>query len=195
MNRGTLNKQAALSNIILKKEILQSWCVSLPHDSAGKAEYFPATIRQFNAWDLSQNSELLRSSLPSINRNANGTLNNYPATRAELVSVIALLKSHAKKKIDKSSRIVRLAEKIRDLEMYIHVLEVELITLRVEYNDWNQRTIASNEKYEALLSEFHYAQALAQKAQTNLNRQNAELKSALGKVSGLQVILDGPHKS
>ncbi len=195
MNRGTLNKQAALSNIILKKEILQSWCVSLPHDSTGKVEYFPATIRQFNAWDLSQNSELLRSSLPSINRNANDTLNNYPATRAELQCVIALLKNHAKKKVDKSSRIVRLTDKIRDLEMYIHVLEEELITLRLEYNDWNQRTIASNEKYEALLSEFHDAQALAQKEKTNLNRQNAELKNALAKVSGLQVILDGPHKS
>lgn len=41
-NRGYLNRQAALSNILLKKEILHRWSITeIPTTSSGEIEFSP----------------------------------------------------------------------------------------------------------------------------------------------------------
>lgn len=193
MNRGEINKQAAFRNMVLKKEIIQLWCVTLPKTQSGELEYFPTTIRQFNAWDLHQNSDCLRECLPVITKNANDTLRNYPSLRAEVQTAITTLKRSISKANDKSSRPAKLAEKIRDLETYQHALEVELITLRLERADWLQRSVASDEKYKALLSEFHKAQALSLARYEEVVTRNAELQKLLSKVTGLKAVSKCPR--
>ncbi|MGF6397790.1 FtsZ-binding cell division protein ZapB [Pseudomonas frederiksbergensis] len=195
MNRGEINKQAALQNIILKKEILQTWTQSIPLDSEGRAEYYPNTIRQFNGWDLSQNSPVVRSFLPPIFRNANDTINNYPALRAEVQVTIALLAKTVHKTRDKGERLKGLKREISELNNYIRALEEELISLRMEHSDWTQRTIASQEKYQALVDDFRSFRDSSGKEYEAIKNENCELKKKLTKVTGLRVVHNAPNKN
>lgn len=194
MNKGELNKQAALQNIILKKEILQVWGQAMPLDSEGEYEYFPRSIRQFNAWDLSQNTDSVRNCLPSVFRNANDTLNNYPALRAEVQVAIALLTKAVHKIREKGERIENLKRKISQVNTYTRALEEELITLRLEHSDWTQRNIASREKYQSLLEEFRSFRDTSRKEHEALASENHLLKKTLAKVTGLRVINNASNK-
>jgi hypothetical protein len=195
MNRGEINKQAALQNMILKKEILQAWAQSIPLDSEGRAEYYPRTIRQFNAWDLSQNSHVARSYFLPVFRNANDTLNNYPALRAEVKVAIALLTKTVHKARDKVERFNSLKLEISELNTYVRALEEELITLRLEHSDWTQRNIVSQDKYQALVDDFRSFRGSSKKEYEAIANENRELKKTLAKVTGLRVIHNAPNKS
>lgn len=121
MNRAQINKRAALNNIMVKISILRQW--STQAKSFGKDEYYPLTIRQFNNWDMSQNSAETREMSAFIKRNANDTLRSYPDLRQEVVSLISLITLNTNKHISKSEKLTTLRQKICDLTAYIDTLE------------------------------------------------------------------------
>ena len=96
------NKSNARNNIVLKKNILDAWAKNgIPHvpveDVAASVakvqlEHFPRTIRQFNFWDGSANSEQIRNVLPAITRNANDTLRLHPDLRNDVDEAINAVK-------------------------------------------------------------------------------------------------------
>lgn len=192
MNRGQSNKQDALKNILTKKDILMLWSkTSIPHASNGRLEFFPKTIRQFNAWDMSQNSPALKTALPPIARNANDTLRNYPSTRAEVSSAIAALVFMSSQKVSKGEKLSALKQKKDDMALYITVLEHELVTLRLERADWRQELELQKNKYQSVLKEIEAIKINSEKSLAAAALECSQLRRGIAGSKGLRVIENG----
>lgn len=131
MNISERNKNEAIRNIRLKISLLKEMFsnADFPTD-----EYYPTTLRQFNNWDLSQNTLGFRNNFAPINRNANDTLNKYPELKSEVVatlhaSTLARAKDPSTNRVEK---IGKLKGEIRRLKEYIGVLESYTATQKVE---------------------------------------------------------------
>lgn len=121
MNRPEINKREALHNIMEKISILRKW--STQTESVSKDEYYPLTIRQFNNWDLSQNSEKVRQQFAATKRNANDTLRRYPDLREEIISLISSISLNINNKKPKLEKLTTLKKHIHELKNYIDTLE------------------------------------------------------------------------
>ena len=161
-----VNKDNAKNNIVCKKNLLNGWAKngipivpddpSSPSEAIGKLEYFPRTIRQFNFWDGSANSQSVRNGFPTISRNANDTLRRYPVLKGEVEDILDALiareilqQNHAKpirlKKLYDSNA---LEKKLRV------ILENELVNLRKQQGEerkkYNDRVTGLNGQVEEL---------------------------------------------
>ena len=121
MNRSLITKHEALNNIMEKILILRKWATQT--ESFAKDEYYPLTIRQFNNWNMLQNSEKVREQSAAIKRNANDTLRRYPDLREEIASLISSITLNINKKTSKPEKLTTLKQKIHDLKNYIDTLE------------------------------------------------------------------------
>ncbi len=115
MRISEINKNEAIRNIRLKISLLKKISSSSDFPTG---EYFPKTLRQFNNWDLSQNTLECRKKVASIKRNANDTLNKYQDLKSEVVaslhaSILAHSNSPPSNRID---RIGKLKEDISSLK-------------------------------------------------------------------------------
>lgn len=125
------NRNEAIRNIRLKISLLKEvFCSSdLPSD-----EYCPATLRQFNNWDLSQNTMEFRNKVGPIARNANDTLNKYPDLKGEVVASLHMSKLARTKDspANRTDRIGKLKDENKRLKKYIDVLESYTATQKLE---------------------------------------------------------------
>lgn len=186
--QGQKNKDAALSNILLKRDILLVWKVDgLPKFEQGY-EYFPRTIRQFNFWDLSQNSHGIRSSFPSIKRNANDTLNKYLSARQEVSSLIVFLKNYAAAARPQGDRLSVKISQLKEQKEYAHLLEKELILIRQDRADLSRRVKGLTAKIDSITHEFRSVVEKLESEISDLRKENAGLISASRKISSLRTI-------
>ena len=101
-------KQDATDNIERKLNILEAWVnngipvikTSTGHrlvDAKGRPMYdfFPRSLRQFKAWDASQNCESTRNALPQIRSTANDTLADRPTLEEKARAYMAALLKQA----------------------------------------------------------------------------------------------------
>lgn len=182
------NKEKALNNILKKKSLLESWHESgLPktggRDGGGcDFEYYPKTIRQFHAWDLSQNSESLQAEVGSLKRNANDTLNKYPDIRMEIQRLIVGI--IVKQKISKPGvgRVAELRRELADARNYSSMLERELVFLRIERGEMQAKINALSSGKVSLEEEAKEAIGDLEKQISELKRGNAELISQIKKI-------------
>jgi len=131
MRISEINRNEAIRNIRLKISLLKEISSSSDFPTG---EYCPRTLRQFNNWDLSQNTLEYREKVAPIKRNANDTLNKYQDLKSEVVaslhaSMLAHSKSPSNNRID---RIGKLKEDIRNLKKYISVLELYTANQKIE---------------------------------------------------------------
>lgn len=131
MKISELNRIEAIRNIRLKISLLKK--ISDSYDSSAD-EYFPKTLRQFNHWDLSQNSLEFRKSVAPINRNANDTLNKYPDIKSEVVASLhaSMLAGSKNLLCSRTDRVGKLKAEIKRLREYIGVLEHYTASQKVE---------------------------------------------------------------
>lgn len=196
MKRGQTNKQAAIENIRNKLAILAHWKASgIPVRADGIAEYFPRTVRQFNSWDLSQNSEQVTDRYLLIRKNANDTLRNYPSTLTEVQTAISSLIALDKKPPRNAEKIANLKRSTAELKSYLKVLERELITHRLEKSDWNRELMLMKKKYESVLNELHLAKAKSDKDLNSALQLISELRKTISRENRLRVIKNGPDKN
>lgn len=196
MKRGQTNKQAAIENIRNKLAILSHWKADgIPVRADGPTEYFPRTIRQFNGWDLSQNSRHIAERYLSIKKNANDTLRNYPSTLAEVQTAISSLITLDKRPPKNVERIAILKRSAAELKTYTKVLERELITHRLEKSDWNHELLLMQNKYESILNELHLAKAKSDKDLASAFQQVSELRKIISRENRLRVVKNGPDKN
>lgn len=137
MRISEINKNEAIRNIRLKISLLKKISSSSDFPTG---EYFPKTLRQFNNWDLSQNTLECRKKVASIKRNANDTLNKYQDLKSEVVaslhaSILAHSNSPPSNRID---RIGKLKEDISSLKKYISVLELYTANQKIELVRMNE---------------------------------------------------------
>jgi hypothetical protein len=193
-NRGQINKQAALSNILLKRDILLSWkddgipSASGDISNADYLEYFPKSIRQFNAWDLSKNSDVVRKLFPGVKRNANDTLNNYPSIRLEISGLLRSLRSLSSLKKGKPERLVDKQRQIDDSRSYITLLERELIQIRIERSDLVSQLKKIQSRDSSIVGELKSVVSRLESEVGRLKRENSDLIAALAKIAPLREV-------
>ncbi|MCK8666765.1 hypothetical protein M1M11_17920 [Pseudomonas azerbaijanoccidens] len=131
MKISELNRIEAIRNIRLKISLLKE--ISNRSDFSAE-EYLPKTLRQFNNWDLSQNTLELRKSVAPINRNANDTLNKYPDIKSEVIaSLHASTLARSKDSLcSRTDRVGKLKSEIKRLKAYIGVLESYTVSQKIE---------------------------------------------------------------
>lgn len=193
-NRGQINKSAALNNILLKRDILLSWkecgipdaTKEMPSNTS--KEYFPKSIRQFNAWDLSKNTDGIRKIFPDVKRNANDTLNKYPSVRLEISALIKSLLSISSLKNGKPERLVEKQKKIVDLESYIALLERELIQIRMERFDLSSHIKKAQARDLSIISELNLKVSRLELEVFHLKKENSDLISTLAKIAPLREV-------
>lgn len=131
MKISELNRIEAIRNIRLKISLLKEIFNSSDFSAE---EYLPKTLRQFNNWDLSQNTLEFRKSVAPINRNANDTLNKYPDIKSEVIaSLHASTLARSKDPLcNRTDRVGKLKAEIRKLKEYIGVLESYTASQKIE---------------------------------------------------------------
>nr|WP_180203003.1 hypothetical protein [Pseudomonas sp. SbOxS1]NYU02586.1 hypothetical protein [Pseudomonas sp. SbOxS1] len=125
------NRNEAIRNIRLKISLLKE---VFSNSDLQTDEYYPKTIRQFNSWDLSQNTLKFRDDIAPISRNANDTLNKYPDLKSEVVASLhaLMLVRNKSSSIDRTDKIGKLKEEILRLKKYINVLESYTASQKLE---------------------------------------------------------------
>ncbi|EKN0216396.1 TPA: hypothetical protein ACGW3Z_001619 [Pseudomonas aeruginosa] len=193
-SRGQINKRAALSNILLKKDILLSWKengipgASSEMTSSDCLEYFPRSIRQFNAWDLSKNSDVVRNLFPGVKRNANDTLNNYPSIRLEISGLLRSLRSMSSLKRGKPERLVDKQKQIDESRSYISLLERELIQIRIERSDLVSQLKKVKSRDASIVGELKSVVSRLESEVGHLKRENSDLIATLAKIAPLREV-------
>jgi hypothetical protein len=154
MTRGQINKKEALLNIQKKTDILRDWSKGIyPHPLVSH-DYFPTTIRQFNHWDMSQNTQDLKCLYPTIKTNANDTLRSYPQLRNEIEQIISLLILKSKQPSNKIEKASRLKEKIDQQNKYILILERHTALQQLELTRLTSEQELQKIKYKNIINEM-----------------------------------------
>ncbi|SDZ25563.1 hypothetical protein [Pseudomonas sp. NFIX28] len=120
MKTAEANQKRALENILLKITALRA--ITTHESLKNEREYYPKTIRQFNIWNASQNSMRFCEKFPSLDTNANATLNKYPDLIIELKSIFESAKLEAIEESQKK-KTSKLLAKIQAQQNYINTLE------------------------------------------------------------------------
>lgn len=139
-------KAAAERNILAKLELLSEWAVKgvpLLQDeeaSAFKYEYFPASLRQFKAWTLAENSEAIRSKFGLFNRTGNDTLANYPMHADRARQLIKAIKSACRERLmaAEGEDLPKLKKEIDLLKRIIDIRSLEVCSAREEISSLRQ---------------------------------------------------------
>lgn len=193
-----INRNNAKQNIIRKKNVLDAWAKNgIPvvatdkantKTNSGEIEFFPRSIRQFNFWDGSANSELARSDLPKIARNANDTLRSYPDLRREIEQTLDALiaREILQKNQSKPIKVKKLLD-ANVLEKKLRsILENELVNLRRQQADDRMRYNHEVASMTGQVTELKRLLRDLKSENQDLSQQVRNLKSQIAKVSPLK---------
>ncbi|MGO4367778.1 hypothetical protein [Pseudomonas sp. PAB10] len=120
MKTAEANKKRALENILLKIRALRS--ITTHESLKNKCEYYPKTIRQFNMWNTSKNSVQFCEKFPTIETNANATLQKHPNLIIEINTIFESARLKAVEE-GQQNKVSKLLEKIQAQQNYIKTLE------------------------------------------------------------------------
>jgi len=125
VHQAEVSKANAEANITCKLNILNDWLAKgipfqqtidgstlLDGNDQKLLDFYPTSLRQFKAWDGSQNCEQVRSQLPALLATGNDTLAKRPALEERAKRVIAALRIRAESQVNttRQSEIKRLME-------------------------------------------------------------------------------------
>jgi hypothetical protein len=188
------NQEKAEENIARKLNILEAWSRNgIPlqdreEKNGTSLEYFPTSVRQFNAWDGRKNGNGVTSLLPKISRNANDTLRKKEALyrRVEDVLVALALRRDAQIKLSRPAKLVKLKMNLALEEQLRKILESELIALRVELKMVQKENRVLAERSGSLIEEFRSELAELRMQNERLNAECSDLKRKLSKVAPIK---------
>ncbi len=193
-----VNRDNARRNIVCKKNILEAWARNgipqvLVEESNQKGniemlEYFPRSIRQFNFWDGTVNSQYVQSGFPTITRNANDTLRNHPVLREEVEMVIdALIAREAiQQNQSKPIRIKKLTDASALERKLRTILENDLANLRKQQGEERRRYIDEVASLRGQVAEMKAQVRHLKTENQGLSQQVRDLKGQLVKVLPLK---------
>lgn len=154
MNRGETNKHEALSNIRKKIGILKTLIENGTQLTSIHQDYYPTTIRQFNLWDMRQNTAEFNELHGPIKTNANDTLRKYPALILEVETTIAALKLASKKPKEKEAKASALKLHIQKLQAYINTLEKQTALQQVTIMQLESTNLLQTTKLNNIINEY-----------------------------------------
>lgn len=194
MLASSTNKRLALGRIQAKLDLLESWASNgIPlNPESGNLEYFPASLRQFNFWDLSSNSEAIRSEFSKCGRTANDTLKQYPHLRAQVDTLLlALKRKNTDRGTSRLDKIKCLKERISDFERYVSVIEHQLVVLRLQHADVERGLRSECSRVENVLREERKRNKKLTQDIEGLHAKVSELTCLLAKIAPIRRVHDG----
>jgi len=191
-----INQEKAEQNIIRKLNILDAWSRNgIPvheHDAEGRPvlEYFPTSVRQFNAWDGGINGDAVKKAFPEISKNANDTLRKKEVLRRKVDDVlIALaLRRETQIKLARPAKLVKLKMSLALEEQLRKILESELIALRIELKAVQKEKRVIAERSSSVIEEFRSELAEIKMQNELLKTECSDLKKRLAKVAPMKKV-------
>ncbi|WP_050470702.1 hypothetical protein [Herbaspirillum chlorophenolicum] len=192
------NKNNAKQNIVRKKNVLDAWAKNgIPFEAvdesntkavSGALDFFPRSIRQFNFWDGSENSEVVRSELPEIARNANDTLRSYPDLKSEVEKILDALiaREILQKNQSKPIKVKKLLDTNALEKKLRSILENELVNLRRQQADDRKKYNGDVASLTGQITELKGIVHDLKSENQGLSQQVRNLKSQIAKVSPLK---------
>lgn len=141
IKQAEASKAEATSNITVKINVLNEWVThGIPlrlHDDGSalidekdkkQLDYYPRSLRQFKAWDGTQNCKLVREKLPAFSTTGNDTLPKRPELQEKVRCIIEALRLRASQQetLTHPSEIKRLQEELKIAKLTIKIRNAEL---------------------------------------------------------------------
>lgn len=103
-------------------------------------------------------------------------------------SIISALILKSKIKINSGLRVAQLKRDCAAIKLYASSLELELIELRLERLDWNDKLVVQEERRESLLKEVEILRNGYEERINVLLEENNKLVKALSKIKGIRTV-------
>jgi hypothetical protein len=141
IHQAEVSKAEAAANIERKLNVLESWLKDgIPYQltADGKTllddhdhkllDFYPTSLRQFKAWDGTQNCEQVRVQLPALGATGNDTLAKRPTLEDRARRVIAALRLRAETQVNstRQSELKRLKSELQVAEATIEIRNAEI---------------------------------------------------------------------
>lgn len=201
VHQAQVSKEEADANITRKLNVLNGWLANgipfletsngstlLDKSDRKQLDFYPTSLRQFKAWDGSQNCESVRTRLPFLTATGNDTLAKRPSLQEQARRVVEALGERAELQIN-STRAAELKRLTVELRIAHATIEIRNAELREQ-----QRTLRAVERTNATLSQKVSGDAVEFKrtydallAELEVHKvENAQLIAQLAKLSPLR---------
>lgn len=201
IHQAEVSKAEAEANIERKLNVLESWLKDgIPYQQTADGntllddrdhkllEFYPTSLRQFKAWDGTQNCEPVRTQLPALGAIGNDTLAKRPALEERAQRVIAALRLRAEAQINtnRQSELKRLKIELQVAEATIGIRNGEIREQRRTLRRLASANARLNQKAAGDAAEFKstYEALLAELGTQKL--LNAQLTAQLAKIAPLR---------
>jgi len=203
IHQAEVSKAEADANIKRKLNVLQSWLNDgIPYRQTADGntllddhdqkllDFYPRSLRQFKAWDASQNCEVVRSLLPTIIATGNDTLAKRPALEEQARRLIAGIRLRADSQINatRQSELKRLTGELKVAEATIRIRNAEVREQQRTLRRIESANVRLEQKVTGDATEFKkmYETLLAEVETQKL--LNAQLTTQLAKVSPIRQV-------
>lgn len=203
VHQAEVSKAHAEANIKRKLNVLDDWLANgipyrqtidgntlLDDNDQKMLDFYPTSLRQFKAWDGSQNCEPVRAQLPSFVATGNDTLAKRPALEERARQIIVALRQRAdvQANFTRQSELKRLAGELKVAQTTVEMRNAELREQQRKLRQIERDNTRLSEKVAGDAAEFKstYETLLAElEAQKVLN---AHLTAQLAKVAPLRPV-------
>jgi len=176
-------KREATENIERKLNVLEAWVrngIPVVMSTSGHrlidanertmVDFFPKSLRQFKAWDGSQNCEATRVALPELRPIGNDTLANRPELERRAILFIAMLRRQSEKRgrADLHNVVIHLQEQLAEEHLLLSARMVDVREQRIEI-------LRLREAIDRIKSTMDGESAEFQRIESQLISENARL--------------------
>lgn len=201
IHQAEVSKAEAEANIERKLNVLESWLNDgIPYQQTADGntlldghdhkllDFYPTSLRQFKAWNGTQNCEPVRAQLPTLGTTGNDTLAKRPTLEERARRVLAALRLRAEAQVNatRQSELKRLKSELQVAEATIGIRNAEIREQRRALRRLASANARLNQKaagdavefkstYETLLAELETQKLL-----------NAQLTAQLAKITPLR---------
>lgn len=186
------NKELAKERIEAKLQVLEEWLQDgIPlNPETNLKEFFPSSLRQFNFWDFSLNSEAAKFRYSRCGRTANDTLRQYPLLRSRAETLIFSLRRKETEVVSKIERVGVLKKKNTILGEYVKLLEKQLVILRLKGYEDESRSTLELARLKNILEEERSRYRRLEAESLRLREKVSELSGKLNKIIPMHEVLD-----
>lgn len=201
IHQAEVSKAEAEANIERKLNVLESWLKEgIPYKQTADGntllddrdhkllDFYPTSLRQFKAWDGTQNCEPICAQLPALSATGNDTLAKRPALeeRARRVITALRLRAEAQVNANRQSELKRLTSELQVAEATIGIRNAEIREQRRTLRRLASANARLNQKAAGDAAEFKSTYDTLLATLETQKRLNAQLTAQLAKVAPLR---------
>jgi hypothetical protein len=201
VHQAEVSKAEAEANIIRKLNVLDDWLANgipyqktvlgntlLDDNDHSLLDFYPRSLRQFKAWDGSQNCEFVRAQLPNFAATGNDTLAKRKTLEERARNVIVALRERADVQANSTRRsaMKQLTGELKIAQAIIEVRNAELREQQRKLRQIERDNATLNRKLTGDEAEFKEAYGTLFREVETLKVLNAQLTAQLAKIAPLR---------